>query len=324
MRRRTFITLIAGAAAWPVAARAQQRAKIHRLGFLWGLPPIRAWTTAFDRGLADFGWVNGQNILIEHRSADGHFDRLPALATELVSLGVDLIVALSAPETSAAKQVTKSIPIVFVVHGDPLSVGDIQSLAHPGANITGLSQMHPELSAKQLDLLKQIAPNISRIGVFWNAANPAKLTDWKFLVPAAQALGVVLQSYEVRGPTDFDNAFTAVTRDRPDALLTLGDPLMVTFRTSVVNFALSGGFPAMFTHRQFVEVGGLMSYGANFPDLFRRAARYVDKILKGTKPADLPVEQPTKFELFVNLNTAKKLGLVVPSTLLVAADEVIE
>ena len=325
MRRRQFISLFGGAAvAWPIVARAQQRAKIYRLGFLWGLPPILPWTTAFDRGLAVFGWVNGQNIVIDHRSADGHFDRLPALATELVNLGADLIVALSAPETSAAKQVTKGIPIVFVVHGDPLSVGDIQSLSHPGGNITGLSQMHPELSTKQLDLLKQIAPGISRIGVLWNAANPAKQTDWKFLAPAAQALGVTLQSFEVRDPADFDNAFVAITRARPDALLTLGDPLMVTYRASVATFALNAGLPAMFTHRQFVEVGGLMSYGANFPDLFRRAARYVDKILKGAKPADLPVEQPTKFELFLNLSTAKKLGLVVPPTLLVAADEVIE
>jgi putative ABC transport system substrate-binding protein len=326
MKRRTFITLLGGAVmAWPVLAWGQQKAKIKRLGFLWGLPPIRELTNAFDRGLADLGWgINGKNIAIDYRFADGYFDRLPALATELVNLGPDVIVAVSAPETSAAKRVANNLPIVFVAHGDPLSQGDIQSLSHPGGNITGLSQMHPELSTKQLDLLKQIAPGVSQIGVLWNAANPAKLTDWKFIRPAAGALGVALQSYEVRGPADFDDAFALITSDRPDALLTLADPLTVTFRQLISDFALSKGLPAMFSHRQFVEVGGLISYGANLSDLFYRAASYVDKILRGAKPADLPVEQPIKFELFLNLATAKKLGLAIPPTLLVAADEVIE
>jgi len=213
---------------------------------------------------------------------------------------------------------------VFVVHGDPIGPGDIQSLAHPGGHITGLSQMHPELSTKQLDLLKQIAPGISRVGVLWNAANPAKLADWRELEPAARTLGVVLQSFEVRTPADFEGAFAAVTEQRPDGLLTLGDPLTVTMRTSLADFALNERLPAMFTHRQFVEVGGLASYGANFPDLFRRAAWYVDKILKGASPGDLPVQQPTKFELFVNLTTAKALGLTVPPSVILIADQVIE
>jgi putative ABC transport system substrate-binding protein len=308
----------------PYAAEPEQKATAYRLGFLWGLPPIAEWTAAFDQGLAELAWVSGQNIIIEHRSADGHFDRLPALAAELIGLKVNLIVALSAPETAAAKKVAENIPIVFVVHGDPIGTGDIQSLAHPGGHITGLSQMHPELSTKQLDLLKQIAPGISRVGVLWNAANPAKAADWRELEPAARILGVVLQSFEVRAPADFEGAFAAVREQRPDGLLTLGDPLTVTMRISLADFALKERLPAVFTHRQFVEVGGLASYGANFPDLFHRAAGYVDKILKGANPADLPVQQPIKFELFLNLKTAKALGLTIPPAVLQLADQVIE
>ena len=248
---------------------------VYRLGFLWGLPPIAKWTAAFDQGLAELEWVNGQNLVIEHRSADGHFDRLPALTAELIGLKVNLIVALSAPETTAAKKLAGNIPIVFVVHGDPIFTGDIKSLAHPGGNITGLSQMHPELSTKQLGLIRQIVPSVSRVGVLWNSANPIKLADWRELEPAARTLGVSLQSFEVRAPEDFDGAFAAVREQRPEGLLTLGDPLTVTMRTSLADFALKDRLPAVFTHRQFVEVGGLTSYGANFPDLFRRAAWYV-------------------------------------------------
>jgi putative ABC transport system substrate-binding protein len=306
------------------AANTEPEATVYRLGFLWGLPPIAEWTAAFEQGLAELGWVSGHNIIIEHRSADGHFDRLPALTAELVALKVNLIVALSAPETEAAKKEAGTLPIVFVVHGDPIGTGDIQSLAHPGGHITGLSQMHPELSTKQLDLLKQIAPGISRVGILWNAANPAKAADWKELKPAARTLGVVLQSFEVRRPEDFDDAYAAIRKQRPDGLLTLGDPLTVTMRTSLADFALKEGLPAMFTHRQFVKAGGLASYGANFPDLFRRAAGYVDKILRGSNPGDLPVQQPVKFELFLNLGTAKALGLTIPPSVLLLADQVIE
>jgi putative tryptophan/tyrosine transport system substrate-binding protein len=306
------------------AAETEPKGTIYRVGFLWGLPPIAEWTAALDEGLAELGWVSGRNIVIEHRSADGHFDRLPALTAELIGLKVKLIVALSAPETAAAKKLTGNIPIVFVVHGDPIGTGDIQSLAHPGGNITGLCQQHPELSTKQLDLLKQIAPNISRVAVLWNAANPAKQADWRELEPAARTLAVVLRSVEVRRPEDFDGAFAAISEQHPDAMLTLGDPLTVTMRTPLANFALRENLPAMFTHRQFVEVGGLASYGANFPDLFRRAAGYVDKILKGANPGDLPVQQPVKFELFLNLKTAKALGLTIPPSVLQLADQVIE
>jgi putative ABC transport system substrate-binding protein len=307
-----------------VSHAAETEPKVYRVGFLWGLPPIAEWTAALDEGLAELGWVSGRNIVIEHRSADGHFDRLPALTAELIGLKVNLIIALSAPETAVARKATATIPIVFVVHGDPIFTGDIQSLAHPGGNITGLCQQHPELSTKQLDLVKQIVPSISQIGVLWNAAVPTKLADWQQLRPAAHILGVELQSVEVRRPEDFDGAFTAIEEQHPDALLTLGDPLTVTMRTPLANFALRENLPAMFTHRQFVEVGGLASYGANFPDLFRRAAGYVDKILKGANPGDLPVQQPVKFELFLNLKTAQALGLTIRPSVLLLADQVIE
>jgi len=322
----TFVVAIValGSVGGRASYAAEPEPKVYRVGFLWGLPPVAEWTAALDQGLAELGWISGRNIVIEHRSADGHFDRLPALAAELIGLKVSLIIALSAPETAAARKATETIPIVFVVHGDPIFTGDIQSLAHPGGNITGLCQMHPELSTKQLDILKQIVPSISRIAVLWNAAVPTKLADWQQLRPAAHTLGVELQSVEVRHPEDFDGAFAAITEQHPDAMLPLGDPLTVAMRAPLADFALKQRLPAMFTHRQFVEVGGLASYGANFPDLFRRAAGYVDKILKGASPADLPVQQPVKFEMFLNLETAKALGLTIPLSVVQLADQVIE
>lgn len=324
MRLSALLAPFVGFVAVLLLGGAQAEPKVYRIGFLWGLPPISEWTAAFNQELADLGWITGQNIVIENRSSDGHDDRLPALVAEFVDTQVDVIVALSAPETRAARQATHTIPIVFVVHGDPLRTGDIQSLAHPGGNVTGLSQLHPVLSAKQLDLLKHIAPGISRVGVLWNAANPAKLSDWKELEPAAKTLGIALQSFEIRSPADLDGAFAAIREQRPDALLTLGDPLTVTIRAPLTEFARKERLPTMFTHRQFVQAGGLISYGANFPDLFRLAAGYVDKILKGANPAELPVQQATKFELFLNLETAAALGIKIPASILAAADEVIE
>jgi len=324
---KLVIAIVAVAVAGTVACYAagpEAQQTVYKVGFLWGLPPIAEWVAAFDQGLAELEWVSGRNIVIEHRSADGHFDRLPALTAELITDKVSLIVALSAPETAAAKKLTGRMPIVFVVHGDPIGMGDIESLAHPGGTITGLCQMHPELSTKQLDILKQIVPSISHIAVLWNAANPAKLADWQQLRPASHELDVTLLSVEVRRPEDFDDAFAAVRELHPDAMLTLGDPLTITMRKSLAAFALKERLPTMFTHRQFVEVGGLASYGAKFPDLFRRAASYVDKILKGANPGDLPVQQPVKFELFANLETAKTLGLRIPPSVVQLADQVIE
>jgi putative ABC transport system substrate-binding protein len=306
----------------PRFAEAEQ--KVYKIGFLWGLPPNAEYTTAFNKGLADLGWIEGKNIVVEHRSANGHFDRLPGLCAELVARGAQLIVALSAPETLAARKTTSSIPIVFVVHGDPVFSGDIQSLAHPGGKITGLSQMHPELSAKQLGLLTQVAPQVHGVAVVWNAGVATKYDDWQHVRSAARTLGIALKSFPVYNPGDFERTFAAIRKQRPDGMLTLGDPLTVMMRKELANFALKERLPTVFTHREFVEAGGLISYGANFPDLFRRAAGYVDKILKGEDPSGIPVQQPMKFELFVNLKTANTLGLTIPPSIIAEADQVIE
>ena len=315
--------LTVGLVATPPGAEGQQTSRIHRVGFLYG-PPVTQGARVFEEALQDLGWVKGQNIVIEYRSAEGHLDRLPALAAELVSQRVDVIVANSAPETSAARQATRTIPIVFVVHGDPVGAGDVESLAHPGGNITGLSQMHPDLSAKQLDLLKELVPSVRRVAVLWNAAVASKASDWRELQSAGHTRGIVLQSRELRRPADLDSALGAVRKDRPDALLILGDPMLFTMRGAIAEFAGRERLPAMYPWRPAVEAGGLISYGADAFDLIRRAARYVDKILKGAKPADLPVQQPIKFELAINLRAAKSVDIKVPPSLLLRADHVIE
>jgi len=237
---------------------------------------------------------------------------------------VDLIVTLAAPETAAAKRATTSIPIVFVTHGDPIGTGHIASLAKPGGHITGISTFTPELAPKRLDLLKEAFPHIARVAVLWNAANPAKLLDWREVQGAARALGVALQSREVRGPADFTSAFAAMRKQRPDALMTLNEPLTLHFRASIVAFAATERLPAIYGPREFVDAGGLIAYDSNVADNYRRAATYVDKILKGTKPGELAVAQPTKFELVINLKTARALGLTIPQQLLMRANEVIE
>jgi ABC-type uncharacterized transport system substrate-binding protein len=310
--------------AAPLIVAAQQAKKSYRIGFLRGLSPPQGITGPFEQGLRELGWVDGQNVTIEYRSAEGHFDRLAALATELVRSGVDVIVALSAPETAAAKRVTQTIPIVFCIHGDAVGTGAVASLAHPGGNITGLTQVHPELIGKQLQILKQVAPHATRVAVLWNAANSAKALDWQGLRAAAPRLGLVLQSREVRGPGDFDGAFAAISKEHPDAMMVLADPLTAQFRASIADFAGKEHIPTMYPLRLFAEAGGLIAYGADINDLLYRCAGYVDKILKGAKPADLPVAQPTKFELVVNLKTAKALGLTIPEPLLLQADKVIE
>ena len=310
--------------ATPLTAEAQPKQRVSTIGFLGSTTPFPEWLRAFEQGLGELGWIKGQNINIEYRFGDGRFDRLPGLASELVSLGVNVILAASAPETSATKRATGSIPIVFAVHGDPVGSGDVESLARPGGNITGFSQVHPDLIPKQLDLLKQATPQVSRVGVIWNAANPAKAHDWREAQTAAKALGIALESREVRRPADLEAAFGAIQRRRPEALLILGDPLTFQARASIAEFAAKERLPAMYPFRQFVDAGGLMSYGANLSDLFRRAAGHVDKILKGARPADLPVEQPTKFELVINMKTAKALGLTIPPSLLLQATEVIQ
>ena len=326
MRRRDFIFLLAGAtAAWPLALRAQQAGKIYTVGSLTAGTgaPIPGITTLGDT-LRELGWIEGKNIAFERRYAENRLDRLPALAAELVGLKVDVIVAAGTLAPLAAKRATTTIPIVMTAAGDPVGSGLVPNLARPGGNVTGLSLMVPDLGGKRLELLKELLPHMSRVAVLWNAANPYPALVFKETERAAQTLGIEVQSLEIREPNDFGNAFEAAERHQPDALIMVEDPLTIDFRKQIADFALTHRLPAMNGFRQFVDAGGLMAYGASLSDLLRRAAGYVDKILRGAKPSDLPVEQPTKFELIINLKTAKALGIEIPPMLLARADELIE
>jgi ABC-type uncharacterized transport system substrate-binding protein len=332
MRRREFITLLGGAAAaWPVAARAQQAAKVARIGCIvtgsLESPEQRATVDAFRQGLRERGYVEGQNIIIEYRAADGRIERFPELATELVRLNLDLIVASNTPAALAAKQATTAIPIVVPVMGDPVGDGLASSLARPGGNVTGMTFLGPELATKRLELLKQALPTMSRVAALWHPGAYGDSTMKEMmgkLAAAAGTLQVQLQLVEVRGAAEFDRAFLAMGRERADALIVLPSPMLFSERRHIVDLATKHRLPSIAMAREFAELGGLMAYGANLPDLFRRAATYVDKILQGAKPADLPVEQPIKFEFVINLKTAKALGLAVPLIMQMTADEVIE
>ena len=305
---------------------AQQSTKVPRLAFLGTTSPsdISARVEAFRQGLREIGYVEGQNITIEYRWAEGKLDRLPSLAAELVGHKVDIIVTHGETAIRALKQATKTIPIVVGVTGDLVVTGHAASLARPGGNITGLVDTSPELSGKRLELLKEILPKASRIAVLWNGANPVKVLDFKETEMVAQALGLELQSLEVRASEDFENRLKAATRQRASALVVLWDALTTANTKSIVDFAATSRLPVMYGSNEVADVGGLMSYAANVPDLFRRAATYVDKILKGAKPADLPVEQPAKFELVINLKTAKQIGVTIPPNVLARADKVIK
>jgi len=312
----------------PLAAEGQEPGKVYRIGVIWGAAPNTPVSQrnyqAFDQGLRERGWVEGQNTIIERRYAEGRAERHPDLATELVRLKVDVIVINGAPAALAAKQATATIPINAIAVSDPVGLGLVASLSRPGGNITGLATLFPELAAKRLALLKETLPRLARVAVFWNGANPGNVLIWKEVQVTARTLGVTLQSREVRGPHDFKRAFAAITRERPEALLAVDDALVFQYQTSIVDFAAKQRLPAMHAFRESVERGGLMAYSANLPDMFRRAGTYVDKILKGAKPADLPVEQPTTFELVINLKTAKALGLTIPPSVLGRADHIIE
>ena len=332
MRLRTLgfiVTLAMGLLVVPLAVEAQRAGKVYRIGVLGNTPPatspetLRIWE-AFLQGLRERDWVEGQNIVFERRFAEGRAERFPDLAAELVRLKVDIIVASATPGSLAAKRATTTIPIVMAVIYDPVGSGLVASLARPGGNVTGVSWLGPELSAKRLELLKEAVPVISRVAVLWNPSNPAQTLAVRDMQTVAPRLGVTLQFREVRSPNDFDSAFTAMTRNRPDALFTASDPLNFVERTRILEFAAKSRLPAIYDWREFVDLGGLMAYGANLSDLYRTVATYVDKILKGAKPADLPVEQPTKFELVINLKTAKALGLTIPPSVLIRADQVIE
>ena len=323
MKRRAFIAGLGGAAAWPVVARGQQDGKAFRVAF-FSAGSVGPFDSVFRDALRRLGWIDGKNVIIEPLYAENRIDRLPELAAELVYHNVDVIVAAGTLAPLAAKRATTTIPIVMAVAGDPLGTGLVASLAHPGANVTGLSLMAPDLGGKRLQMLKELLPAVSRVAVLWNAANPYPALVFKETQDASQNLGMRIQSLEVRGPNDFDGAFETAIQQRADALITVDDPLTVDYRKQIVEFATKSRLPAIYGSKDFVIVGGLMSYGAQIADLFRRSAGYVDRILKGEKPADMPVEQPTKFDFVINLKTAKALGLTVPPTLLSVADEVIE
>ena len=326
MRRREFITLFGGATAmWPLAARAQQAGNLPRIGYL-GFGPASAYDTrleALRAGLRDLGHVEGKNIIIEFRWAD-RVDQLPELAAELVRMKVDVIFANSSTLVEPARQATQTIPIVFSNHADPVGIGHVASLPRPGGNITGLSMLLTDLVAKELEILSEALPQAKQIGVLWNPTTPSHTPAVRAVEDAAKKLGIRLVLVPGRVARDFDAAFGTMVQEGAAGFLVVPSPLSTSYRTKLAELALKNRLPAMYGHKDYVEAGGLMSYGADIVDLNRRAAVYIDKILKGTKPADLPVEQASKYQLAINLKTAKALGLTIPPMLLARADEVIE
>jgi ABC-type uncharacterized transport system substrate-binding protein len=327
MNRRAFITLISGAvAAWPLGTRAQQPGKMYRIGFLGNSTAALEGSLvgSLREGLRDLGYVEGQNILIEYRWAEGQYEQFPALIAELLAQRVEVIVTAGTPASLAVKNATTSVPLVMVAVGDPVTTGLVASLARPGGNITGLTSTSEELDGKRLELLREVIPKLSHVAVFWNPENPTLLTSLKEMRAAAQVLGIKVQVLEVRTPADLEETFKAIVRERPGALLVMGDRLFLHNRQRIMDFATKQRLPVVPGHPELVEAGGLMSYGASYPGMHRRAAYFVDRILKGAKPADLPVERPVKFELVLNLKAAKTLGLEVPPQLIARADEVTE
>ena len=325
MNRRDFVTLLGGAATWPLAARAQRPAKLPTIGFLGANTPavqIR-WTAAFVQRLRELGWIEGRTIAIEFRWAEGRSERAAEIVAEFVRQKVDVIVTGGTEYVLAAKQVTSVIPIVFSNVGDPVDSGLVAGLARPGGNVTGLSIQGTDTAGKRVELLRDVIPSLRRLAIMANVGNPAVVLELRQVQAVARTLGLEVTTLEIRRAEDITPAFEAL-KSRADALYIVPDPLADTHRVRINTLALGTRLPTISGVREQVEAGGLMSYGANFPDLFRRAADLVDKILRGAKPADIPVEQPTKFDLIINITTAKALGLEIPSTLLARADEVIE
>jgi putative tryptophan/tyrosine transport system substrate-binding protein len=325
MRRRQFITLLGGAVAWPLAGHAQQTAKLPTIGFLGPNTPSldSRRVAAFAQRLSELGWIEGRTVAIEYRWAEGRTERLAEFAAELVRLKVDVIVTSATPPVIAAKQATSVIPIVFAAVGDPVGTGLVNSLARPGGNATGLSIQATDLAAKRLELLHEVVPGLRRLAIMANPGAPPAALEMAETQTTARALGLEVVASEIRRPEDIAAAFEAF-KGRAEALYVCNDPLVTTNRIRINILALGLRLPTIFNVREFVEAGGLMSYGPNFLELYRRAADFVDKILRGTKPADIPVEQPTKYDLVLNLITAKALGLTIPPMLLARADEVIE
>jgi putative ABC transport system substrate-binding protein len=326
MKRRNFLTLLGGAAAWPLAARAQQGERARRVGLLMG-PTNNAlaqgWANAFERELARLGWTEGRNVAIEVRWAEGRNERYAEIAADFVRLKVDVIVTTATPSTLAAMQATSTIPIVFAASGDPVATGLVASLSRPGGNVTGLSNQIPDIAGKRVELLRELVPALRQLGILVNAGNAATVLEVREVQAATRKLGLDAVTLEIRRAEDVAPAFQVLKGPAP-ALYVCLDPLTIANAVHINTFALTARLPTVFGTRDPVEIGGLISYGPDQADLYRQSADYVDKILRGAKPADLPVEQPTKFKLVVNLSTAKALGLTIPETFLARADEVIE
>jgi ABC-type uncharacterized transport system substrate-binding protein len=327
MRKASVLSILFVAVLLAVAvlAEAQQPKKVPQVGFLFAISPSAALARveAFRQGLRELGYVEGKNIVIEWRYAEGKTDRLSALAAELVRLKVDVMVTAGSPSTRSAKQATATIPIVMAFDDDPVGSGFAASLARPGGTITGLSTLSPEITGKRLELLREIVPKLSRVGVLGDVTRPGIPQALREINVAADAFGVQVQYLEVRGLKDIETAFRAAGKERTDAVLLLGSPVLISQRRQVTDLAITSRLPAIYGNSEWVEAGGLMSYGVSITDLARRAASYVDKILKGAKPADLPIEQPKKFELIINLKAAKQIGLTIPPNVLARADRVI-
>jgi putative ABC transport system substrate-binding protein len=323
MRRREFITFLgSAAAAWPFDALAQQAGKVWRMGFI--AHGHESFYDALFEGLREYGYEEGRNLIVERRYARGQAERFKEFAAEMVRLNVDIIIVVTTPAALAVMNATKTIPIVHPNAIDPLNTGLIASLAHPGGNLTGGAQLTAEASAKRLAILKEVVPGLSRAAALWNPANAAIVFSWKETQDTARALGVLLQSHEVQGPKDFAAAFAMIAEEHPDALLVLQDAVTMQQRNEIIDFAIQKRLPSMFQEKGWAVAGGLMSYGENLASMYRRAAYFVDRIFKGAKPADLPVEQATKFDMVLNLRTAKTLGLTIPPGILAIADEVID
>ena len=325
MKRREFVTLLGGAAAWPLAARAQQSGKLLTIGFLGStMPSVEGQRlAAFVQRLRELGWMEGRNVAIEVRWAEGRSERFAEIAAEFVRLKVDVIVTSGSPAVMASKKATSVIPIVFATAGDPVGTGLVASLAHPGGNATGLSIQMVDTGSKKLELLREVVPGLSRLAMMGNAGNPAVVLEMEEIQATARALALEVTALEIRRAEDITPAFEAL-KSGADALYVASDPLLNSNRVRINTLALGARLPTMHGFREYVEAGGLMSYGPSLPNQFRRAADYVDKILRGAKPDDLPIEQPTKFDFIINLTTAKTLGLEVSPSLLARADEVIE
>jgi len=325
VKRRKFITPLGGAASWPLAARAQRAGKLPTIGFMGSTTPSVAaqWVAPFVQRLRELGWLEGRDIAIEYRWAEGRSERYTEIAAEFVRLKVDVILTHNTPTVLAAKQATSAIPIVFATAGDPIGSGLVATLARPGGNVTGISSQGSDAAGKRLELLRELVPGLRRFAVLANLASSYPALELDEIQAASRTLGLEVSPFDIRQTQDIALAFEAL-KGHAEALYVVADPLVSTNRIRINTLALGLRLPTMHTVREFVEAGGLMSYGSNWPSQFRRAADFVDKILRGAKPADLPVEQPTKFDLVINLTTAKVLGLAVPPSLLAIADEVIE